>query len=152
MLSAAVEGQAGFVVDERELDKSTPAYTAESLDALRAEYPDASLCMIVGMDAFTGIDAWHRHDALLELAHIVVVHRPGADLPADGLAGELIAAHRIDASRLTASPAGGVVVQPVTQLEISSSAIRAAVKAGRSLRYLVPERVAGLIETSRCYG
>ena len=152
MLKAALDDQPGFIVDERELNKPEPAFSVETLAGLRADYPDVSLSMIVGMDAFTGIDTWHRHDELFDYAHIVVVHRPGATLPTSGLAGEWIGTHRIEANALSASPAGGLVVLPVTQLEISSSAIRDAIRAGRSPRYLVPDAVAGLIESTGCYG
>jgi nicotinate-nucleotide adenylyltransferase len=53
---------------------------------------------------------------------------------------------------LADAPAGKVIVHTVTQLEISSSSIRATAEAGQSLRYLVPDGVATRIETSGCYG
>jgi nicotinate-nucleotide adenylyltransferase len=162
MVKAAIAGQPGFVVDERELNRAGPSYTVESLEALRAESGSRPLGLIVGMDAFVDIGAWHRSEDILHLAHIIVARRPGAHLPESGHAGALLAAHGIvdqglaeqgmaGHDALADAPAGKVIVHTVTQLEISSSAIRAKAHAGQSLRYLVPDGVATRIETSGCY-
>jgi nicotinate-nucleotide adenylyltransferase len=157
MVKAAIASQPGFVVDERELNRTGPSYTVESLEALRAESGSRSLGLIVGMDAFADIGSWHRSEDILRLAHIIVARRPGAHLPESGQAGALLAAHGITGQEIIASaaladaPAGKIVVHTVTQLEISSSAIRVTAEAGQSLRYLVPDDVATLIETTGCY-
>ena len=152
MIAAAIDGQPGFTLDDRELTKTAPAYTVESLEALRQELPGQPLAFIVGMDAFGDIDTWHRYAELIGLAHIVVVSRPGAALPDAGYAAELLAAHAAaDAAALAATPAGCVVVQPVTPLDISSSAIRTLMRRNASPRFLVPDAVARIIATSGCY-
>jgi len=148
MVKAAIAGQPGFVVDERELNRPGPSYTVESLEALRAESASRPLGLIVGMDAFIDIGSWHRSEDILHLAHIIVARRPGAQLPESGHAGALLAANGVTGSaELADAPAGKILVHTVTQLEISSSAIR----AGQSPRYLVPDAVATLIETTGCY-
>ena len=157
MVKAAVAGQPGFVVDERELQRPGPSYTVESLEALRAESESRPLGLIVGMDAFVDIGSWHRSEDILRLAHVIVARRPGAHLPQSGHAGGLLAAHGIIGQGVTGhgaladAPAGKIIVHTVTQLEISSSAIRALAPAGKSPRYLVPDAVATLIETTGCY-
>lgn len=152
MIRAAIVGQPGFVVDERELDRDGASYTVESLEALRAESALQPLGLIVGMDAFVDIGLWHRNEDILRLAHIIVAQRPGAQLPDSGHAGKLLATSGVtEHSALAAAPAGKILVHTVTQLEISSSAIRAATRAGQSPRYLVPDSVAAMIETSGCY-
>jgi nicotinate-nucleotide adenylyltransferase len=148
MVKAAIAGQPGFVVDERELNRPGPSYTVESLEALRAESASRPLGLIVGMDAFIDIGSWHRSEDILQLAHIIVAQRPGAQLPESGHAGALLAAHGVTGpAALAEAPAGKILIQTVTQLEISSSAIR----TGQSPRYLVPDAVATLIETTGCY-
>ena len=77
MVLTATEGQAQFVVDDREMRKSGPSYSVETLAELRQEYPDRPLCLIIGMDAFLGLPKWHQWRELLDLAHLVVAHRPG---------------------------------------------------------------------------
>jgi len=152
MVKAAVAGQPGFVVDERELGRPGPSYTVETLEALRAERGARPLGLIVGMDAFIDIGSWHRSEDILQLAHVIVARRPGAQLPEAGPAGALLAAHGVTGcAALADAPAGRILVHTVTQLEISSSAIRDAARAGRSQRYLMPDAVAALIETTGCY-
>lgn len=152
MLEAATEGRAAFVIDERELQRAGPSYSVDTLASLRAELPDASLCMIVGMDAFLGLPTWHAWHRLLELAHIVVAHRPGWRVPVEGELGELIAA-RETRSRddLRQSVAGCVHVEEVTQLEISSTHLRTTIGAGIPAKYLMPDGVWDLIVETGCY-
>ena len=88
MVELATAGQAGFVVDDREVRKEGPSYSVETLGELRHEYPDRSLCLIVGMDAFLSLPKWHQWQELLQLAHLVVAHRPGWRAPGMGPLGE----------------------------------------------------------------
>jgi nicotinate-nucleotide adenylyltransferase len=152
MVKAAVVGEARFLVDERELQRPAPSYTVDTLSALRHEYPDAALVLLVGMDAFLGFPGWHRWRELFELAHVVVMHRPGWALQTEGALADAL--HE----RLAAMPqaalmqtAGCVLLQTVTQLEISSTRVRESAAAGRDIRYLVPEAVRTLILDSNCY-
>lgn len=152
MVKTAIAGEPGFVVDERELHRSGPSYTVDTLESLRAESASQSIGLIVGMDAFIDIGSWHRSDDILSLAHVIVARRPGASSPDSGHAGALLAAHAVtDCAELAAAPAGKILVHTVTQLEISSSAIRTAAGVGQNQRYLVPDDVAALIETTGCY-
>src|SRR5690606_23896384 len=89
MLEAAVAGEPRFIVDRRELDRPGPSYTVDTLESLAEDFPDATLCLLLGMDAFAGLPGWHRWTALLELAHIVVADRPGSRVPEDGELGRL---------------------------------------------------------------
>lgn len=152
LVRAAIADQPRFVLDERELRRAGPSYTVDTLAELRAELGARPLCLLVGMDAFLGLPTWHRWQDILGLAHLVVAHRPGWQAPADGALGALLAARRAATpAELHAAPAGRVHVRPVTQLEISSSAIRELVRAGREPRYLVPDAVCRLLAASGCY-
>ena len=68
MVELAVADQPGFVVDDREVRKAGPSYSVETLAELRHEYPDRSLCLILGMDAFLSLPKWHQWRELLQLA------------------------------------------------------------------------------------
>jgi nicotinate-nucleotide adenylyltransferase len=152
MLRAAAAAESRFNVDEREIRRIGPSYTVDTLRELRAEVGGQPICLVLGADAFLGLPTWHRWCDLPELAHIIVMHRPGVPLvPGTDLA-ELLAARRRDTlAELTRGPAGTIRVQPVTQLDISSSAIRALVNAGGDPRYLVPDAVRDLLMKSGCY-
>lgn len=152
MLTAALDGLEGCCVDGRELDREGPSYTVLTLRELRAELADRSLSMLVGMDAFLGLPGWQDWEQLLELAHIVVAQRPGWQPPTDGPLGALLAERRCHtAAELHAGPAGNILVQAVTQLEISSSAIRELLARGEDARYLLPPAALELARTAACY-
>ncbi len=152
LVRAAIADQPGFVVDDREVRRAGRSYSVLTLGELRAELPDVPLCLIVGMDAFLGLPTWHRWTELLELAHLIVAPRPGWIAPDDGVLGNLLAERRaLDPSELHASLAGRILVQPVTQLEISSTELRELLAAGRDPRYLVPDAVCERIRRTACY-
>jgi nicotinate-nucleotide adenylyltransferase len=152
MVELAVSGQEGFAVDDRELRRKGPSYTIDTLLDLRGEFPDRALGLIVGMDAFLGFTGWHRWDEILDVAHIVVAHRPGWKAPDLGPLGELITefgTHRVD--DLHDALNGRIHIHAVTQLEIASTEIRDLVAAGRDPRFLMPDAVRNEIENSGCY-
>ncbi len=153
MVRLAIESQAGFVIDDREIRRGGPSYTIDTLGSLRAEFPERPLGLIVGMDAFLGLPHWHRWAEILDRAHLVVAHRPGWRAPDTGPLGDLIArrgARRV--GDLHEAVAGRVYIHAVTQLEISSTEIRELVAARRDPRFLMPDAVRDLIARSHCYG
>ncbi|MHA1568992.1 MAG: nicotinate-nucleotide adenylyltransferase [Alphaproteobacteria bacterium] len=152
MLQAAITDQDGFVIDEREIRRAGPSYMVDTLQSLRDELGDTPLCLILGYDAFLGLPQWHQWQRLGELAHLVVAHRPGWDhseLP------ETLQALRqrqvCDLPGLKSRPAGGMVFVEVTRLAISATRIRNEVRAGRDIRYLLPDRVYTLIQEQQLY-
>lgn len=152
MVRVATEGQRGFVVDDRELLRDGPSYSVDTLTALRGEFPLRPIALMIGMDAFLGLTKWHQWREILQLAHIVVAHRPGWRAPDMGPLGELLAdrgTHRI--GDMHQAKSGHIYIHDVTQLEISSSEIRELVAAGRDPRFLMPDAVRSVIEKSGCY-
>lgn len=152
MVQVAMAGQHGFMVDDRELRRPGPSYSVDTLTALRGEFPLRSLALIIGMDAFLGLPKWYQWREILQLAHVVVAHRPGWRAPDMGPLGELLAdrgTHRI--GDMHQAKSGHIYIHDVTQLEISSSEIRELVAAGRDPRFLMPDAVRDVIEQSGCY-
>lgn len=152
MVRAAVAGEPAFVVDDREVRRSGVSYSVDTLTELRAENPDRSLCLLLGMDAFLGLPNWHRWRELLGLAHIIVAHRPGWKAPTMGPLGELMVDCGTGSVReLHNAEAGRIYIHAVTQLEISSTELRQLIVAGRDPRYLVPDPVRDIVRRTRCY-
>jgi len=152
MVRAATADQPGFVVDDREIAREGPSYTVTTLGELRAQFPHRPLCLIVGMDAFLGLPQWHRWREILDLAHIVVAHRPGWRAPDAGPLGELLARRgTAQVDDLHAATAGRILVQQVTQLEISSTDLRDIIVSNRDPRYLMPDAVRDIIIATGCY-
>lgn len=152
MLEAAVHRYPQLVVDRRELVRAGPSWTFETLQELRRESGSRSLCLLVGMDAFHGLPAWHRWQELIELSHMVVMTRPGAVFEAHGELADFVNRHRVrDPSLLEHQACGRVLFQPVTQLEISSTRVRELLAAGSSAGFLVPETVLEFIQHEGLY-
>lgn len=152
MVQVATQAQHGFVVDDRELQRAGPSYSVDTLSALRSEYPLRPLAMIIGMDAFLGLQKWYQWREILQLAHIVVAHRPGWRAPDVGPLGELLAdrgTHRI--GDLHQAKSGHIYIHDVTQLEISSTDIRELIAVGRDPRFLMPDAVRDVIASTGCY-
>ena len=136
----AVAGEKQLSVDDREVRRSGASYTVDTLAELRAENPRASLCLLVGIDAAQRLTQWHRWQHLVQLAHLVVVNRPGA---AAELSPQLMAMlqEAPDASALREQPAGLFWRLTMPPLAISATDIRRRIKGKLSVRGLVPDRV-----------
>lgn len=152
LLEAALRGEPAFRLDIRELHRDGPSYTVDTLLSLRTELGAAPLCLILGMDAFQGFSTWHRWQEVIELAHLVVAHRPGWIPPRSGAVAELLTQRQVrGGAELRQHSGGRVLLWPVTPLDISSSHIRTLVMEGHSPRYLVPEAVWELIQARNIY-
>ncbi|TAL92624.1 MAG: nicotinate-nucleotide adenylyltransferase [Rhodanobacter sp.] len=144
MLQVALRGQSRLSLDARELVRSGPSYTVDTLVELRAEHGDRPLVLLLGADAFAGLPGWHGWRGLFELVHIGVLSRPGeqASLP-DELQQEIGNRWVANPAALQSVPAGRLVALSVTSLEISATRIRELLAAGREPRYQLP---AGLFD------
>jgi nicotinate-nucleotide adenylyltransferase len=146
MLEAAVLNVPGLGVDARELSREGPSYTVDTLIELRGEVGQARpLIWIVGTDILPALPKWSRWQQLLDLAHLVILERPGADSPPLAVT-RWLDQHRIDQSALLTTAAGGVMTLDQPVLDIASSDIRALLAAGRDPRFLLPEVVMEYID------
>lgn len=159
MLELALAGEAGLVLDRRELDRAghsdRPSYTVDTLAELRGELgADAPIAWLLGADSLLSLDGWHRWRELPGLAHLVVAERRGASL--DTQLPEAVRVHFAarwadDAAQLATRPAGWIwrLRQPL-QPE-SASEVRYRIAAGEPWHDLVPAAVAGYIEDHGLY-
>ncbi len=153
MVRLAVADQAGFVVDDRELRREGLSYTLDTLSSLRADMGDeVHFCILLGSDALLGFPDWHEPDEVLRLAHLIVMHRPGAGVFGVPSLQTLLRQHQTrDPSRLRNKAAGAILFHPVTQLEISATAIRAMLASGESPRFLLPDPVLTYMQQQGLY-
>jgi nicotinate-nucleotide adenylyltransferase len=152
IVEAAIASEPDFVADDRELIRGQVSYTVDTLASLRSEFADRPLALIMGMDAFLGLPGWRDWQRLSDYAHIIVAHRPGFDVPQDGVPGQLIAERAPESPEfLHVELAGYVYVAEVTQLEISSTALRTSISEGVDPKYLVPPAVRSIILELDCY-
>ncbi|MFC6632777.1 nicotinate-nucleotide adenylyltransferase [Microbulbifer taiwanensis] len=152
MLALALEGCDELQLDERELERPGPTYTVDTLEELRAELGDqVSISFCMGLDSLLTLPSWHRWEQLLELAHLVVVTRPGWQLPAGGEIAAVLKRHRGTIGDLHTESRGRLVVREQTLLPISATHIRHLIGSGRSPRYLLPAAVLNYIDDNQLY-
>lgn len=137
--ACADSGDPGLAALDVAIRRGGISYTADVMDALRAEHPERDLAVLIGADAARTINAWHRAADLLRMERFVIVNRTGSPpLDAVELTGLGYAADRT-ALLTVASP------------DVSASDIRRRCARGESLQGLVPEVVASLIERTGMY-
>ena len=160
MTRLALQDNPAFILDEREIHRTDPCYTVDTLTALRAETGDAQpVCLLMGSDAFLQLHTWHDWKRLFTLAHIVVMQRAsayslGVRLQTETSAGLLDEYRKRlmpSAQALHESPAGVIHVIDMPALEISATDIRRRCADNRSIRYLLPDAVADYIHTHHLY-
>jgi nicotinate-nucleotide adenylyltransferase len=160
MLELAVDGEAGLLVDRRELRRDGPSYTVDTLRGMRDELgPHAPIVWMVGGDSVFGLDTWHRWRELFDLAHVLAIAREGAPIDAAALAARAPAVHAELAPRwclpaqLHALPAGGFSEFRLgAERPESSTELRRRIATG-DLRWRdwVAPAVAGFIADHRLY-
>ena len=114
--------------------KTSPAYTVETLENLRAHFgPAADLVLLIGADQYERLDTWHRWEDLFAYARIAVFGRPHHTVGNSG------------------GNAAHVTLVQMTPLDISSTTIRRRIAAGEPVRAMVPDAVLDYIETHHLY-
>jgi len=149
MLQIAIQDQSGLVVDARELNRDGPSYMVDTLQSLREDFPKHPLLLFIGSDAFEKLLSWHRWQELFDFAHVVVLIRPGYALA--NVDAFFLARLVVNQSELSSNLEGRVFFQPVTQLDISATAIREMIARKQSPRFLLPDGVIKYIHQNRLY-
>lgn len=154
MLRLAVASEPQLRIDDRELGREGASYTADTLRQLRNELgPDEPLVMVVGTDAFASFDRWREWQQIPDLAHVVVVRRPGPSLALSGQPARLLAERGVAGPEaLHQRPCGAFLELDPPLLDISATGIRERVGDGRSPRYLLPDPVWSEIRRKGLYG
>lgn len=152
MVECAVQNEPALLADDREIRRQNPSYMIDTVLEMRTEMPKHALCLLIGIDAFLGFASWHRWKEILEQAHLIVAHRPHYQLPKTGVIADLIKTHlRDDPAYIHQHQSGGILLRPITQLEISASDIRKQFAMGRNPRYLLPDQVYDYIKQQGFY-
>jgi nicotinate-nucleotide adenylyltransferase len=155
MLELAIAQQAGLQADTREIMRDVPSYTYDTASALRAENPAAALFLVLGLDAFTAFDTWHRWQELLGLVHLLVAVRPGYRYEScrlDRGFRDIVNDRRsTNADAAAQRTAGRILMAELDLPDISSTQVRRMVRKGEDISELVPPGVADYIATHKLY-
>ena len=152
MTLLAVANCAELNVDTRELNRTTPSYTIDTLIELAAENPTTSVCFLIGLDSLNSLHTWHRWEELLDYCHLVVSYRPNYKLtlaPAVQTLFEQV--QTSDVEVLRQQKQGRILLWPSTQLDISATRIRQLIKNQQNPQYLLPDNVLSYIQKHNLY-
>ncbi|MDO4281825.1 MAG: nicotinate (nicotinamide) nucleotide adenylyltransferase [Peptococcaceae bacterium] len=141
MVHLALDGAQGFVANDIERTFSQPSYTVNTLDYLSRQYPAENFYYIMGADAFNSIESWHEWRKLLTLANFVVVDRSANFFQIAPAVRAVLDASAFALHHL-----------PLKTLPISSSLVRARLRAGKSVEGLLSDAVADYICKNHLYG
>lgn len=133
LVAAAIRDDPRFELCDLELERGGVSYTVDTLRKLKTDHPDWSLSLIVGADLVRGFASWKEPQAITELAEVIVIPRPGADLPSEGDGGP------------------GLRTVPVTPVGICSSQVRQRIERNLAVRDMVAPTVMTIIEGEGLY-
>jgi nicotinate-nucleotide adenylyltransferase len=131
MVGVSLKGDERFAVSSYEVDKGGASYTVETLRHFFRMFPSAELFFLMGADSFQQIMTWKNPEQIAQLATLLVIGRPGFPMP----------------------QGGDVSYHPVLipEIPVSSTAIREKIRAGKSVKYLVPEPAFYYIKEHKLY-
>ncbi len=161
MVKRAIKGNRGFEVSDIEISRRGRSYTVDTIKKLNGLHRGCQLFFILGIDAFLDLPGWKDPDTLLDLAHVVVISRPGntfADLSTSSYL------QRVQKKTLRELDKGIIPMVSfdisgkqegyfcnVTALDISASLIRRLLAAGGKVKYLLPDSVNSYIISNKLY-
>lgn len=131
IVAKAIEGDSRFLASDVEFNLPTPSYTIDTLQHLEKHYLKYHFYLVMGSDSYLQLEKWKGYKALAA-KDIIVYERPGALMQQDSLPENVT-----------------LIKSPL--LNISATEIRALVKAGKSIKYLVPEVVEQMIDNQSFY-
>lgn len=141
MIERAIQDNPAFDISALELERKGPSYTVDSLRVLRRTWPEHELYFITGTDALREIFSWREAEEILMMTEFIGVARPGFD------ASDFL----LQVQQEHPKTQGRIHYLEVPALAISSTDIRARVKHGQPIRYLLPEPVRHFIQQHGLY-
>lgn len=142
MLKLAVSGYPEYTIDRRELKRTGPSFTVDTLTEFAAELPDAELFFLMGADSLRDMPGWREPERITELATVVAVNRPGFPAPDQAQVVDWVGA----------KIASGIRVVTMPGADLSATDLRKRAQEGRSLRFIVPRAVEAFVHEHRLYG
>ena len=131
LVKAAIENDKTVVASDVEFQLSRPSFTINTLNYLKENYPENKFSIIMGSDSFQSLHLWKNFESIIRHYKILIYRRPGYEIE----------------NRMNAQ----IEILDAPLLEISSTEIRKLIKRGKSIRYLVPEKVREEIEKNQYY-
>jgi nicotinate-nucleotide adenylyltransferase len=150
MIRLAIKPYPAFVLDKREIIRSGPSYMIDTLISLREAYPERSLGLILGADAYLHLPEWKSWQLLLEYAHLIVISRISVEIinPIHWLQKR----ETRDSKRITQTLAGSILLLETSVYLVSATLVRQRIKHHQPIVDLVPGEVVNYIKKHHLYG
>lgn len=131
LVRVAVEDDLRLKASEVEFKLPRPSYTIDTLTYLQEKYPQHQFSIIMGSDSFQNLPKWKNFEQLIKNYSFIIYKRPGFEVKDDWGAS--------------------ITVLDAPMLELSATEIRDNIKEGKTIRYLVPDKVREEIEQNSYY-
>ena len=132
LAKVAIEGEKNLKASDIEFRLPRPSFTIDTLTYLQEKYPEHQFALIMGSDSFQNLPKWKNYQQILEHYPIYVYVRPGFE-------------------SIPTYPDATIHILNAPLLQISATHIRESVQKGKSIRYLVPDKVREEIEQNNYY-
>ena len=140
MTHIAIEGNERFIDDDFEINRSEKSYTANTLEYLKEKYPDDELFFIVGEDSLEDLPTWYEPERILEMCSLLVFPRKSRET----LMGTL--------NKMTDKFGKRILPISAPVIGLSSTEIRNRIRDGKTVKYMIPDRVIEYIKQHNLYG
>ncbi len=132
MVRAAIADDYQFRAEDVEFSLPRPSYTIDTLTILQEKHPGKNFHLIIGEDNLASFPKWKNSDQILEHFHLIVYPRKGSK------SSDLVSHNKVE-----------MIEAP--EVDISATLIRKLIKQNKSIKYLVPDPVVGLIRSKGYY-
>ncbi|MBO6558549.1 MAG: nicotinate-nucleotide adenylyltransferase [Pseudomonadales bacterium] len=153
MLQLASEEVLGLSCDDCELRREGSSFTIDTLAGYRAEAGDQPLIFAMGLDAWVTLPTWHNWESLCDVAHLLIMERPGGSSFEEPAQLKAWAAEKLvdDVSSLETTGSGLICHVTLQQFDVSATRVRETIKQGDSTENMLHPEVAGYIARHHLY-
>lgn len=141
MTELAVEGNPYFRCLDIEIRRPGYTYSYETLEQLKGEYPETAFYFILGSDCLDSLAGWKCAERIFKACTILAAVRGEADF----------SSVEQKKTELEKQFSGNIMLIPFPGLCVSSTELRSRIHQGKSVRYLIPDKVLAYIEEKRFY-
>lgn len=161
MTKVAIKGNPSFDISDIEIKTQGTSYSVETISKLVDKYKNADFFFILGIDAFLDLPGWKQPRRLMELTNFVIISRPGFYFTNLSSSPYFTNVHKKTLKefdegtkrRFSFNLKKGkkAFLCKVTEFDISASCIRSLIKAGKNIKYLLPDSVESYIISHKLY-
>lgn len=153
MLSIVTRSYDRLTIDDREIRRSGPSYTIDTVKEIHEETQHKKvLVLILGVDAYLDFCKWHNFNEILSFCHVMLLQRSGYTLPNSGCEKELYDAHQTaDFTKISSTQNGYIFLSDIEKFDISSTTIRDYILEGKQPKFLLPGNIWNYISKYNLY-